>query len=314
MPKLRNRNDDVPADGRPPLRSSLAHAAWAVEDRVVLGASDFFHAASEAVRWPLERIAWAVEHWLVWPIQEETAGWSGPARAGALGAVLLLAAAGVAAGVIVSDPSGAERGGSLASSPAPAAAPANPEPRAQVETAKSASGPVLNGAEPKFAEESGGGIPETARAEAAAQAKANEGVAAVRPDQGAGAKAGAEVAGPEAIEVARRFAGAFVLYETGRTDATVRKAFAATASPELEQALLKRPPRLPAGVEVPKAKVLNIVSGPKAGDAYTLSVSLLRVGVTSELKLEMEKAAGGKQGGGGANGATVRWQVTDVRG
>ncbi|HEY5977921.1 MAG TPA: hypothetical protein VIT85_08695 [Solirubrobacterales bacterium] len=314
MPKLPNRKRDVPVNGKAPLRSSLADAAWAVEDRVVLGASDLFHGLVEAVRWPVERVSWAVEHWLVWPIQEEAAGWSRPVRAGAVAAVVLVAAVGIAAGIAVSNPSGGERGGTLASAPEPVAATPTPDPQAQVQAAEAAAGPVLNGAEPEFAEESGGGIPEAARDEAAAQAKANEGVAAVSPEKSASAEGGSVVAGPEAIDVARQFAGAFVLYETGRTDADVRKAFAATASPELKQALLKRPPRLPAGVDVPKAKVLNIVSGPKTGDAYTLSVSLLRVGVTSELKLEMEKLPGGMQGDGGAKGATVQWQVTDVRG
>jgi hypothetical protein len=174
---------------------------------------------------------------------------------------------------------------------------------------------VLHGAQPAFAEESGGGVPPAARSEAAAQSKANEGKAAVTPETGA-AKGGSAVAGPAAIDVARTFSGAFVLYETGRTDADVRKVFDETTSPELKQALLKRPPRLPANVKVPKAKVLNIVSGPKTGDAYTLSVSLLRVGVTSELKLEMEKLPGGKQesGGAGQSGQPVEWRVTDVRG
>ena len=99
--------------------------------------------------------------------------------------------------------------------------------------------------------------------------------------------------GPAAIAVARKFAGAFVLYETGRDTAAVKTAFHATATPELAKALLKRPPRLPADVKVPKAKVLNIVAGPKHGDTYTLSVSLLRVGVTSELRLDMQKTPSG---------------------
>jgi hypothetical protein len=302
-----------------PKRKSLAHAAWSVEDRVVLGASDFFHRAVEVVRWPFERIAWAVEHFLVWPIQEETAGWSNPVRAAVAAGVVVLAAAGVAAGIVVSNPSGGSDtdAPSLASKIEPAAV--EPNLKAKVETAKAASGPTLHGAQPQFAQESGGGIPETERAAAAAKAKANEGVAAVNPEKSGSAKGGAQSAGPEAIEVARRFAGAFVLYETGRTDAAVRKTFAETASPELEQALLKRPPRLPANVKVPKAKVLNIVSGPKTDGTYTLSVSLLRVGVTSELRIEMERAPGGKQGSGGAAGTTAKgttgeWLVTDVRG
>jgi hypothetical protein len=55
-------------------------------------------------------------------------------------------------------------------------------------------------------------------------------------------------------------------------------------------------------VKVPKAKVLNVVVGPTEGSTYTLSVSLLRVGVTSELRLDMKRDKGGS------------WQVTDVVG
>ena len=41
----------------------------------------------------------------------------------------------------------------------------------------------------------------------------------------------------------------------------VRQAFGATATPALAKALLQRPPRLPANVKVPKAKVVNVVAG-----------------------------------------------------
>ncbi|MBA3867452.1 MAG: hypothetical protein H0X42_14110, partial [Solirubrobacterales bacterium] len=109
-------------------------------------------------------------------------------------------------------------------------------------------------------------------------------------------------AGKEAIAVAREFSQAFVSFEIGREGAGVSKGFAATATPQLAKALLKRPPRLPANVKVPKAKVVNIVAGPSNGGVYTLSVSLLRVGVTSELRLEMEKLKG------------KGWRVTNVLG
>src|SRR5882757_11106374 len=98
MPTLRRRNTDPGSGGRAPLRSSLAHAAWAVEDRVVWGAADVFRGAVEVVKWPFERIAWAVEHWLVWPIQEETALWSRVTRAAVLAGVVILAGGAVAAG------------------------------------------------------------------------------------------------------------------------------------------------------------------------------------------------------------------------
>lgn len=109
-------------------------------------------------------------------------------------------------------------------------------------------------------------------------------------------------AGPAAVAVARKFAAAFVVYETGGDETEVREAFEATATPELTKALMRRPPHQPAGVEVPKAKVLNIVPAPSHGTIYPLSVSLLRVGVTSELRLEMEQLK--NQG----------WRVTNVLG
>src|SRR4051794_36681880 len=99
MPTLPRRNPDPRPGRREPLRSSLADAAWAVEDRVVWGVAD-------AVRRPFEWVVGAVEEWLVWPIQEEAALWSRPVRAAAVAGAMVLAGAGVAAGVIVSDPSG----------------------------------------------------------------------------------------------------------------------------------------------------------------------------------------------------------------
>jgi hypothetical protein len=109
-------------------------------------------------------------------------------------------------------------------------------------------------------------------------------------------------AGPAAVAVARKFADTFVEYETGGDEAALRKAFGATATPELTKALMERPPRQPAGVEVPKAKVLNVVPAPSHGKIYPLSVSLLRVGTTSELRLEMEQQK------------DQSWRVTNVLG
>ena len=53
---------------------------------------------------------------------------------------------------------------------------------------------------------------------------------------------------------------------------------------------------------MPKAKVVNVVPGPSHGGVYPVSVSLLRVGLTSELRLEMEKLKG------------EGWRVTNVLG
>ncbi len=64
---------------------------------------------------------------------------------------------------------------------------------------------------------------------------------------------------------------------------------------------------------MPKAKVVNLVPGPSHDGVYTVSVSLLRVGVTSELRLAMQK---GKAPAGNAPGSkkTMSWRVVDING
>ncbi len=144
-----------------------------------------------------------------------------------------------------------------------------------------------------------------------ASASANEQVQTFdNTDTGVGlAEKGAEgsgVVGPvapkAAKQTARRFAQAFVVYEVGGVDGKVRSEFRHTSTKQLSRALLNRPPRQPAAVKVPQAKVVNVVAGPSKAGVYPVSVSLLRVGVTSELRLELEQGVGKK------------WQVTNVLG
>lgn len=116
-------------------------------------------------------------------------------------------------------------------------------------------------------------------------------------------------AGPAALKVAREFAQGFVVYETGGEPAAFRDAFKASATPELTKALLRRPPKQPAGVRVPRAKVLNVVAGPSQANVYKVSVALLRVGVTSELRLDMERIETA-----GKSGKRAEWRVTNVLG
>ncbi len=104
-----------------------------------------------------------------------------------------------------------------------------------------------------------------------------------------------------AIKTARAFSGAFVFYEIGKTDAKVRKTFRATATPALARALEDRPPRLPDNANVPTATVKNIVLGTPQGKKLDASVSLLRLGSISELRLTMTRTKGG-------------WAVSEVRG
>jgi hypothetical protein len=110
------------------------------------------------------------------------------------------------------------------------------------------------------------------------------------------------VAPKAAKQTARRFAQAFVVYEVGGVDGKVRSEFGRTSTKQLSRALLHRPPRQPAAVKVPRAKVVNVVAGPSKDGVYPVSVSLLRVGATSELRLELEQGVGKK------------WQVTNVLG
>ncbi len=149
----------------------------------------------------------------------------------------------------------------------------------------------------------------SAQAQASSLAETGSGVAESSGGGETAAAEGSEAAepsGPPAPKaaklVARRFAEAFVVYEVGGVEDKVRQAFARTTTRQLSRSLLRRPPRQPANVKVPRAKVVNVVAGPSRGSVYTLSVSLLRVGVTSELRLEMEQGVG------------KQWEVTNVLG
>jgi hypothetical protein len=90
-----------------------------------------------------------------------------------------------------------------------------------------------------------------------------------------------------ALHTAQSFASAFVLYEVGKSNPKVKRAFARTATPSLARALGDRPPRLPNSVKVPTAKVQNVVLGAKSGNSLDASVSLLRLGAISELRLTL---------------------------
>jgi hypothetical protein len=168
---------------------------------------------------------------------------------------------------------------------------------------------VLQGAPPSFGVDKGVGVSpatgeEASDAEAGASSPEPEASAeTAQPGGGGATTSSAEPvpAGPAAMKVARRFSEAFVFYEIGERPAQAKTVFGETATPQLATALGERPPRLPAEAKVPKARVVNLVPGPRAGKAYTVSVSLLRVGLTSELRLEMRNKNG-------------EWTVTDVRG
>src|SRR6476620_6878962 len=149
LPTLRRRNPDRVA-GPGALRSSLSHAALAVEDRVVLGAGS----VAEAIKWPFQRIAYAVENFLVWPIQEETAGWGHGTRAAVALAIVALAGGAVAAGVVISDPT-SDGGGKVATLDHPVAAAGAVHAAKTHHEAAAPKGPVLHGTAPTFTPEAG---------------------------------------------------------------------------------------------------------------------------------------------------------------
>jgi hypothetical protein len=281
-------------------------AGLAIRELVVWNGGERLRSASDLLRWPFERVAWAVERTLVWPLGERVGGTGPSLRGGGAAAAALLAAGIGVLGLVWAAGGGGTKtaeqthrraaiavvhSAPKAAAPAPALQGATPDftPGAAAKaSADSTSAPATE----ETSEAAGSGAPVDATTTFSTSSASSSSAAAK-----------AVPAGPAAMKVARQFAGAFVLYETGRADAGVRTTFGETASPRLARALLRRPPRLPANVKVPKAKVVNIVPGPRHGDTHTLSVSLLRVGVASELRIDV--AQDEKSG---------EWQVTDVLG
>lgn len=296
------------------LRDATSAAAWAAWDRVAVRCGPTAKAVTEVVGPPLERAAFAVQRRLVWPIEDRAGTAGAPTRALAFGAVLLLAVAAGVGGLLWAAP-GEHDNPAVTQVPAQAS-----QPLAVVKAApKTPSGPTLHGVAPVFKPAATGHPPQgnstkptkTASSQPSSPSASSSTTASKASSTSSTAASSSAAktsttpgppAGPAAVSVARDFAGAFVLYETGHTDSSVRKSFGESATPELSRSLLRRPPSLPANVTVPKAKVVNVVAAPSHGRVYPVSVSLLRVGITSELRLEMEQL---KDKG---------WQVTNVLG
>jgi hypothetical protein len=299
-PRLRSK---VAAAGEPVRAATepVRAAAWKLEQRYLWRAADWIRGQAEAVKWPLkrikwplERIAWVAEQRVIWPLADRTAGSGRIVGAGALAA---LAVAVTAIGIVAL--SGSDGSPPRVVESAPVTATATPPPAAPETAAK----PVLRGAPPSFEIGDGVGVTGTA-AERSEEIGAGTSIASAPSSGEAGATTSsreAVPAGPAAMKVARRFADAFVFYEIGERPELTAAVFAETTSRRLAAALEDRPPRQPAGVEVPQARVLNLVPGPRSGRAYSVSASLLRLGTTSELRLQIEKKNGS-------------WVVTDVRG
>ncbi len=292
-------------------RTAVADSVWAAQDRVRSGTGTALRTGADVAKWPFERASYALRKKLIWPVEDRAETIAAPTRALATVAVVLVAAAAGVAGLLWAAP---DKPQNVAATPVDAGSALLAEAKAAPEPAPE---PTLHGAAPAFEPVGAKGASEvdpakaivkSAPADSASAAKDSTASAAsssTASSTSTSAKASSvdgPPAGPEAISTAHDFAAAFVRYETGDSAPPVLKAFGETATPALAKALLARPPRLPANVEVPQAKVVNVVPGPSHGDSYPVSVSLLRVGLTSELRLEMEQLKGDG------------WRVTNVLG
>lgn len=308
-------NEETPINASPGprgLRGVLGRILLFLEERLLWPVEDALRVLFGGLRRPLDGAVWVLQRWLIWPLQDRFSTAGAPGRAlFAGGGLALLAALCVGAYAVIAS------GGSDDDAVAPVAAVSEPPLELSAAAAGREPAETLHGAAPVFkpketertqpdaAEQAPAAAPP---AEQAASSAATDTISSSpsAPDSPAASASTSTIdgppAGPKALAVARRFADAFVVYETGGGKSAVRGAFAATASEQLARSLLRRPPRLPANVEVPKAKVLNVVAGPSHGGVYAVSVSLLRVGVSSELRLDMEKLP--KDG----------WRVTNVLG
>ncbi len=247
---------------------------------------------------------------MLWPLQRRFAGWSPPGhRAGAAAGLAAIGVAAILVAVLILPGGGEAPPPERVARPARVAIVPPSEPRPQ---AVESQGPTLRGVQPHFGVGKGvaksGGSDETkAEGSGAESGSSSAGAAEPEPTATANDAAGEEEAaatasaagkpvpaGPVAMKTARRFSEAFVFYEIGKKPARAKAVFGETATEQLAEALQERPPRLPSNGKVPKAKVLNLVAGPRFGKQYTVSVSLLRVGTTSELRITLQKEKDGE--------------------
>lgn len=252
----------------------------------------------------LEDLSLALRDRLLWPLEDRFLALTDRGRTAVAGGAVVLAL-GIGIGGYSLATSGESeptvvRQVAVAVEPAPAE-PVKAEPQPEPEPTLQGATPVFKAKEPEDPSAVGGSQAVAAPSPATATQTGNaatDTISSTPAAHPAGTSASASAststvdgppAGPAGVAVARKFAKAFVVYETGGDETEVREAFAATATPELTRALMRRPPRQPSNVEVPKAKVLNVVPAPSQGRVYPVSISLLRVGATSELRLEMEQ-------------------------
>ncbi len=261
--------------------------------------------APNGLLWPFKRLWWATEKHILWPVSDsfrrmlEAMRYRSPlAYIGVTALFCLTAAAVVTAVYFYDEANRSDPAPVVAEAPLGAdtvVAPVQPPP---VVGAPAGNGgdedETLQGVVPDF-DNSAGNAGNNGSGSNGSGDNGKQGQklpkTAVRP---------ADVPDSPPLKVAHRFANTFVRYEVGEKKAA--KQLRRTATGKLAGELVSRPPRLPANGKVPKASVMNVVSGKKDGRRMEVSVSLMRSGATSELRLAMTRQNG------------KRWLVSEVRG
>ena len=243
--------------------------------------------------WPFKRFFWALEKYLLWPIADsfkwakERLSYRSPlAYIGATLAFAITAGA-VAAAIYFHNESKSTTQPVVTQVPEDTGSvtiPTAPLQETDTQPSAMAEGDTLKGVVPSF---------ETS-ADASGKSADKADPTLVKP-------ADPPKSGP--LKTAQEFATTFVEYEVGTKGAA--KDFKKTATRQLAKALAVDPPRLPANGSVPKATVLNVVKGPKEDGKLGVSVALVRLGTSSELRLSMEESGKGKD---------RQWLVSEVRG
>lgn len=247
--------------------------------------------------WPIRRAGWFLEKHLLWPVADSFRKFANAFRYRSpfayIGVTLMVTvtAGAIAAAVYFHNQSTDPTTEPLAADtvvPAEAVVPAVPTPApapvpGQDTTPNSGDADTtLQGVTPNFS---------TAGRQKNGKKKPQLPATVVRP---------APVPKAAPLKVAHSFASTFANYEVGKKGAADR--FTKSATTKLARDLKKNPPKLPANGQIPKATVVNVVRGKKDGDRMAVSVSLMRSGGSSELRLGLTR----KQGDG--------WLVSEVRG
>lgn len=252
--------------------------------------------------WPIRRFYWFVEKHFLWPVSDSfkriSHGFRYRSPLAYIGATMLITLTGAAIAAAVYFHNEAED-----SQQAPLTATVPTEPETVVATTPTPP-PTLESASPSEAKDDDtlkGVVPDfekssdktgkTGKSSGDDEDSSSLPETVVRPS---------DAPSSPPLKVAHSFAETFVAYEIGKKGAA--DDFAKTATRKLSKELKEDPPRQPSNGDIPKATVMNVVKGKKSGDTLDVSVSLMRSGATSELRLALEE------------GKKNKWLVSEVRG